>query len=160
MQTNNAHYRERATANVDDIDAAKGSRFRHLSLGSLVKKLRDDAANLALREIELGKQELLSNSKKMVKDSLWLIIAGGIGICCVFVLLGAITTAIAGLLAMVMPMIWAVALAACIVAIALGTTAAICYAIGKKRLQKDSLKPNTTIESIRESKAWAREQMT
>jgi len=120
------------------------------SVGELFKEFTADISTLMRKEIELARIELKDEVGKGAR-------AGG--------MLGA--TALAGYMALlmasfaaawglaaVMPTGWAFL----IVAVVYGIVAAVLYSKGRRELRQMQLKPEQTIETLKEDVQWAKQQ--
>ncbi len=120
-------------------------------LSALIRGIMTDLQEMLRNEIQLGKAELKEDAGTLGR-------AGGmLGGAAVFGLVGFIfiMLALVYLLSKVLPN-W---LAAGMVGLALAVTGAILGLLGKDRLSAANLKPEQTIESLKEDKAWAQEQI-
>jgi uncharacterized membrane protein YqjE len=120
-------------------------------LGPLIRGIMQDLQEMLRDEIQLGKAELKEDAGTIGR-------AGGmLGAASLFSLVGFIfiMLALVYLLSKVLPN-W---LAAGIVGLALAITGAILGLLGKDQLSTANLKPEQTIESLKEDKAWAQEQI-
>ncbi|MCU1343783.1 MAG: hypothetical protein JWL70_49 [Acidimicrobiia bacterium] len=120
------------------------------SVGELFKEFTTDISTLMRKEIELARIELKDEVAKGAR-------AGG--------MLGA--TALAGYMALlmasfaaawglaeVMPTGWAFL----IVAVVYGIVAAVLYSRGRRELRQMQLKPEQTIQTLKEDVQWAKQQ--
>jgi len=120
------------------------------SVGELFKEFTSDISTLMRKEIELARIELKEEVGKGAR-------AGG--------MLGA--TALAGYMALlmasfaaawglaaVMPTGWAFL----IVAVVYGIVAAVLYSKGRRELRQMQLKPEQTIQTLKEDVQWAKQQ--
>jgi uncharacterized membrane protein YqjE len=122
------------------------------SVGTLISGLIKDIQDLLRGEIQLAKTELKEDASAAGKGIGYLIAGGLIGlIALVFVALAA-----SALLDKWMQTWIAVA----IVAVALAVIAAILAMSGKSKLNASNLKPEQTIESLKEDKEWAQQQIS
>jgi uncharacterized membrane protein YqjE len=118
------------------------------SIGDLISEISTDLSQLVRDEIELAKAEIKQESTKAGKAFGML---GGAGYAGHFVLLlGSLTVIFA--LANVMDIAWA----ALIVTAVWAVVAAVLYTTGRKRLRTVNLKPEQTVESLKEDAQWAR----
>lgn len=118
------------------------------SLGDLIGEIGQDVSQLVRTEIELAKAELKQESAKAGKAVGML---GGAGYAGHAVLLfGSLTLVFA--LANVMDPAWAALIVTALWAVAGGTL----YAAGRKRLRAVNLKPEQTVETLKEDARWAR----
>ncbi|MET9801146.1 phage holin family protein [Streptomyces sp. NPDC006368] len=118
------------------------------SIGDLLSEISTDLSQLVRDEIELAKAEIKQESVKAGKAVGMLGGAGYAGH--LAVLLGSLTLIFA--LANVMDIAWA----ALIVTVVWAVVAAVLYTTGRKRLRTVNLKPEQTMESLKEDAQWAR----
>ncbi|MEU9419033.1 phage holin family protein [Streptomyces sp. NPDC048272] len=118
------------------------------SLGDLIGEIGQDLSQLVRDEIELAKAEIKQESTKAGKAVGMLGGAGYAGH--VVLLFGSLTVVFA--LANVMDPAWA----ALIVTALWAVVGAVLYAKGRKRLRTVNLKPEQTVETLKEDARWAR----
>ncbi|MFD3328381.1 phage holin family protein [Streptomyces sp. NPDC058701] len=122
------------------------------SLGDLIGEIGQDLSQLVRDEIELAKAEIKQESTKAGKAVGML---GGAGYAGHIVLLfGSLTVVFA--LANVMDPAWAALIVTALWAVAGG----VLYAKGRKRLRAVNLKPEQTVETLKEDARWARHPMS
>ena len=119
------------------------------SLGELFSNLANQSASLVRDEVELAKQEL-REKVKTVRSATTVIVLGAF--CGLIAVLALCTALIAGLSEYM-----AVWLAALIVGGILAIVSAITTITGISRLKHASLKPEQTMETLEENKAWLKE---
>ncbi|MFD3808705.1 phage holin family protein [Streptomyces sp. NPDC058611] len=118
------------------------------SIGDLIGEIGQDLSQLVRDEIELAKAEIKQESAKAGKAVGML---GGAGYAGHLVLLfGSLTVVFA--LANVMDAAWA----ALIVTALWGVVGGVLYVTGRKRLRAVNLKPEQTVETLKEDARWAR----
>ncbi|MEV2255468.1 phage holin family protein [Streptomyces sp. NPDC050147] len=118
------------------------------SIGDLLSEISTDLSQLVRDEIELAKAEIKQESTKAGKAVGMLGGAGYAGH--LVLLLGSLTVIFA--LANVMDVAWA----ALIVTAVWAVVAAVLYTTGRKRLRTVNLKPEQTVETLKEDAEWAR----
>ncbi|SHM78330.1 phage holin family protein [Actinacidiphila paucisporea] len=118
------------------------------SLGELISDISSDLSQLVRNEIELAKAELKQESVKAGKAGGMLAGAGYAGH--LAVLLASLTVVFA--LGNVMDLAWAALIVTAVWAIAAG----ILYVNGRKRLRAVKLKPDQTVETLKEDARWVR----
>lgn len=118
------------------------------SIGDLVGEISTDLSQLVRDEIQLAKAELKQESAKAGKAAGMLGGAGYAGH--LVLLLGSLTAIFA--LAHVMDEAWA----ALIVTAVWAVVGAVLYVNGRKRLRTVHLKPEQTVDSLKEDAQWAR----
>ncbi|MFD7096758.1 phage holin family protein [Streptomyces xanthophaeus] len=118
------------------------------SIGDLIGEIGQDVSQLVRTEIELAKAEIKQESAKAGKAVGML---GGAGYAGHVVLLFASLTVVFAL-ANVMDPAWA----ALIVTVLWAVVGGVLYAMGRKRLRTVNLKPEQTVETLKEDARWAR----
>ncbi|MEU9028179.1 phage holin family protein [Streptomyces sp. NPDC048383] len=118
------------------------------SLGDLIGEIGQDVSQLVRTEIELAKAELKQESAKAGKAVGML---GGAGYAGHAVLLFASLTVVFAL-ANVMDPAWAALIVTALWAVVGG----VLYSTGRKRLRSVNLKPEQTVETLKEDARWAR----
>ncbi|OEJ34630.1 phage holin family protein [Streptomyces subrutilus] len=118
------------------------------SIGDLIGEIGQDLSQLVRDEIELAKAEIKQESAKAGKAVGMLGGAGYAGH--VALLFGSLTLVFA--LANVMDPAWA----ALIVTVLWAVVGGVLYAAGRKRLRTVNLKPEQTVETLKEDARWAR----
>ncbi|MFJ8649464.1 phage holin family protein [Streptomyces sp. NPDC093546] len=118
------------------------------SIGDLLSEISTDLSQLVRDEIELAKAEIKQESTKAGKAVGMLGGAGYAGH--LVLLLGSLTVIFA--LANVMDIAWAALIVTAVWAVA----AAVLYSTGRKRLRTVNLKPEQTVETLKEDAQWAR----
>jgi hypothetical protein len=123
------------------------------SLGELFSELSRDTAELVRKEVQLARTEMTARASKVGRHVIFIAIGGFI--------------AYAGLLALVAALVivleavgltwWASAL---IVGIVVALAGYLFVQRGISGLQRDSLTPTETIETLKENAAWAKGQRT
>jgi len=119
--------------------------------GDLVSGVLQDLESVVRNEIKLAKAELKEDAAVAGRGIAYVAAAAGVGFVGFIILM----LAVAYLLDIWLPL-W---VAAGIVGIALLVVAAILAFAGKSNLSASSLKPEQTIESLKEDKAWASRQI-
>ncbi|MEU9029434.1 phage holin family protein [Streptomyces sp. NPDC048383] len=118
------------------------------SLGDLIGEIGQDLSQLVRDEIELAKAEIKQESTKAGKA---VGLLGGAGYAGHVVLLFASLTVVFAL-ANVMDPAWA----ALIVTVLWAVVGGVLYVIGRKHLRTVNLKPEQTVETLKEDARWAR----
>ncbi|WP_234335008.1 phage holin family protein [Streptomyces sp. NRRL S-118] len=118
------------------------------SIGDLISDISADLSQLVRDEIELAKAEIKEESTKAGKAVGMLGGAGYAGH--LVLLLGSFTVIFA--LSNVMDIAWA----ALIVTAVWAVVGAVLYSTGRKRLRTVNLKPEQTMETLKEDARWAR----
>jgi uncharacterized membrane protein YqjE len=122
------------------------------SVGALISGLIKDIQELVRGEILLAKTELKEDAAAAGKGVGYLVAGGLVGL----VAFAFVALAAAALLDKWMQTWIAVA----IVAVALALIAAILAMSGKGKLSAGNLKPEQTIESLKEDREWAKQQIS
>ncbi|MFF4173297.1 phage holin family protein [Streptomyces sp. NPDC001744] len=118
------------------------------SIGDLIGEIGTDLSQLVRDEIELAKAEVKQEATKAGKAAGMLAGAGYAGH--LVLLLGSLTVVAA--LSNVMNVAWA----ALIVTALWGVAGGVLYLTGRKRLATVNLKPEQTVETLKEDARWAR----
>lgn len=121
------------------------------SLGEIISDLTTQFSTLIREEIALAKTEISQNLSRAMKDVVSLAIGGFVAYAGFLVLLFAAAWG----LALFMPL-WVSGLIVGGVVLIIG---AIMVMGGIRDLRKNSLMPNQTIESLKEDREWAKEQI-
>ena len=120
-------------------------------LGALISGVIRDLQDLLRAEVQLAKTELRED-------------ATGIGKALAFIAAGAFI-GLVGLIFLIQAVVWILDefvndwLAATIVAVALLAIAAILALSGRSKLSATNLKPEQTIETLKEDQQWAKQQI-
>jgi len=125
-------------------------RKENLSLGELFAELSRESTTLVRQEIQLAKTEMTQKASRLGKDIGFLVVGGAV----IYAGVLAILAALIMLLAMVIPA-WLSALAVG------GIVAGIGYGMvqkGREALSHEDLAPRQTVEELKESAEWAKEQ--
>ena len=123
------------------------------SLGELLGDLAQQTATLARQEVELAKTEMSQKAAQVGRDLGFLAIGGAV--------------AYAGFLAILAALIIALAangvpwwLAALLVGVVVAGVGYVLVQKGLAALKREDLAPRQTIETLKEDKDWAKEQIT
>ena len=123
------------------------------SLGELLGDLAQQTATLARQEVELAKTELTQKASRVGRDIGFLAVGGAV--------------AYAGFLAIMAAVIIALAangvpwwLAALLVGLVVAGVGYVLVQKGLAALKREDLTPRQTIETLKEDKEWAKEQIT
>lgn len=125
-------------------------RKENLSLGELFAELSRESTTLVRQEIQLAKTEMTQKASRLGKDIGFLVVGGAV----IYAGVLAILAALILLLAMVIPA-WVSAL------LVGGVVAGIGYGMvqkGRQALTHEDLAPRETVEELKESAEWAKEQ--
>ncbi len=120
------------------------------SLGELFSELAQETSNLVRQEVQLAKTEFSEKASQVGKDVGFLAVGGAVAYAGFLVLLAAITA----LLALWMP-VWVSAL---IVGVVVAGVGYFLVRKGLNELQRVDLKPNQTIQTLKEDKEWVKDQ--
>ncbi|GGW39119.1 phage holin family protein [Streptomyces xantholiticus] len=118
------------------------------SVGELIGEIGKDLSQLVREEIQLAKAEMKEEATKAGKASSMLAGAGYAGH--LVLLLGSLTVVLA--LANVMHGAWA----ALIVTAVWALVGAVLFVRGRKQMRNVNLKPEQTVETLKEDARWAR----
>jgi len=120
------------------------------SLGELFSELAQETSTLVRQEVQLAKTELSEKASQVGKDVGFLAVGGAVAYAGFLVLLAAITA----LLDLWMP-VWVSAL---IVGVVVAGVGYFLVRKGLNELQRVDLKPNQTIQTLKEDKEWVKDQ--
>ncbi|HET6860246.1 MAG TPA: phage holin family protein [Streptomyces sp.] len=118
------------------------------SVGELISEITDDLSRLMRNELELAKAELKQEANKAGQAAG---MYGGAGYAAGITLLLGSLAAVYGL-AHVIDIAWA----ALVVAVVWAAIGAVLYSTGRKRMRSVQLKPERSINSLKEDAQWAR----
>jgi uncharacterized membrane protein YqjE len=122
------------------------------SLGVLFRQLAEDSRTLIRQEVALAKVELKENARSVAKGA----VAIGLGVGMLIVGLLVLTAfLVLGLGVLLGGQYW---LSSLIVGGLLAVIGAIALLSGRKGLASDELKPEQTVQTIRENRDWARNE--
>lgn len=121
------------------------------SLGELFASLSKDTTTLVRQEIELAKTEISEKASEAVKNVTSLVIGGAIAYAALILILAAVAV---GLAQIMEP--W---LAILIVGVVVAIIGFILVQKGLSALKNLSFVPEKTIETLKEDKEWAQQQM-
>jgi uncharacterized membrane protein YqjE len=122
------------------------------SLGDLFSRLAEETSNLVRQEVRLAKAELTESAQQVGRSIASLLIGGAIAYAGFLAILAAI---IVGLGQLGLPW-WLAALIVGIVVVAIGY---VLISRARSGLQASNLMPDRTIESLKEDREWAKEQI-
>jgi uncharacterized membrane protein YqjE len=122
------------------------------SLGDLFSRLAEETSNLVRQEVRLAKAELTESAQQVGRSIASLLIGGAIAYAGFLAILAAI---IVGLGQLGLPW-WLAALIVGIVVVAIGY---VLVSRARSGLQASNLMPDRTIESLKEDREWAKEQI-
>ncbi len=120
------------------------------SLGELFSELAQETSTLVRQEVQLAKTEFSEKASQVGKDVGFLAVGGAVAYAGFLVLLAAITA----LLDLWMP-VWVSAL---IVGVVVAGVGYFLVRKGLNELQRVDLKPNQTIQTLKEDKEWVKDQ--
>ena len=121
------------------------------SVGELFSELANETTTLIKQEVTLAQAELTQKVTKIGKNIGFLVVGGAIA----FLALQVIVVAVIVGLTYLMPL-W---LAALIVGIVIGIIAAVLIFAGLNNLKETNLKPEKTVETLKEDAKWLKEQI-
>jgi hypothetical protein len=149
--------REMRRITMNGTEHPEESRFqvprekRDRSFGGLFKDLSRGAVTLVRQELEFAKEEMSQKVTRASRDSIQLIIGGGIALAGFLFVLGAIVIG----LSMYMP----IGISSLIVGLLVMGIGGIVIHQGRKKLKEEKLAPQKTIHSLKEDKEWMKEKM-
>jgi hypothetical protein len=123
------------------------------SLGELLGDLAQQTATLARQEVELAKTEMTQKASRVGRDLGFLAIGGAVAYAGFLAILAALIVALA---ANGVPW-W---LAALLVGVVVAGVGYVLVQKGLAALKREDLAPRQTIETLKEDKDWAKEQIT
>ncbi len=121
------------------------------SLGELFAELSRESSTLVRQEIQLAKTELSRKATAVAKDGAYIAMGGAVAYVGLIVLAFAIVYLLSEFLAP-----W---LAALIVAVVVAGIGYVLVQNGLSALKRTNLTPERTIETLKEDKEWAKEQV-
>lgn len=121
------------------------------SLGELFASLSKDTTTLVRQEIELAKTEISEKASEAVKNVAALVVGGAVAYAALILILAAVAV---GLAQIMEP--W---LAVLIVGVVVAIIGLLLVQKGLSALKNFSLVPEKTIETLKEDKEWAQQQM-
>lgn len=142
----NIRFRERGVTVMEGHNGAQEP-----GIGELFADLANQSRNLVIQEVALAKVELSEKMSQATKGMTYVAIGGAIAFAGFLALVGA---AIFGL-ALFMPA-W---LAALIVGVVVAIVGYILVQMGLSDLKPKDLKPEQTIQSVKETQEWAKRQI-
>ncbi|HET7275016.1 MAG TPA: phage holin family protein [Longimicrobiaceae bacterium] len=122
------------------------------SLGDLFKELARESSSLIRQETALAKAELRENFRSLAKDLAKLAVGGAL-LLLAFIILNAFLIVLIG---DALDNYWLAALALGILYLLVGVGLVIS---GKNGLERDDLKPDMTLQTLRDDKAWVQEEV-
>jgi predicted phage tail protein len=134
-----------------EVDVARRHNGGEPSLGELFANLAHDTRTLMIQEVALAKSEMSQKVSQGKRGATFLGIGGAIAYAGLLALIGAAIMA----LALFMPA-W---LAALIVGVVVAIVGYVLIQKGLNELKPEELKPVQTIQSVKETKEWAKEQI-
>jgi hypothetical protein len=123
------------------------------SLGELFTELSRDASTLIRKEIELARTEITANVSRLGRHAAYIALGSAVAYAGLLTIVAAL---VVGLHAVGLAW-WAATL---IVGIVVALIGYLVVQRGLSALQRDSLAPTETIETLKENAAWARGQRT
>ncbi len=125
-------------------------RKENLSLGELFAELSRETTTLVRQEIALAKTEMTQKATRLAKDVGFLVVGGAVIYAGFLAILAAIIVLLAG---------WIPAwLAALLVGVVVAGVGFGMVQKGRQALTHEDLAPRETVEQIRESAEWAKDQ--
>lgn len=121
------------------------------SLGELFTELSRETTTLVRKEIELAKTEMTEKVTDIGKNVAFLVVGGAVAYAAMLFILAAVAIGLAAFIPS-----W---LAVLIVGLIVGIVALILVQKGISALKQTNLMPEKTIESLKEDKEWAQQQV-
>jgi uncharacterized membrane protein YqjE len=121
-------------------------------IGDLFRQLAQDSATLVRQEMALAKAELRENVKSVARDTAKIAVGAVVAAVGVLVMVAFLVL----LLGDVIGKYWAGALIVGVLLVAVGAFLAMG---GMKRLKKDSITPDQTLQTLKEDKQWLQSEM-
>ena len=122
------------------------------ALGDLFRQLAQDSATLVRQEMALAKAELRENVKSVARDTAKIAVGAVVAAVGALVMVAFLVL----LLGDVVGKYWAGALIVGVLFVAIGAFLAMG---AMKRLKKDTLAPEQTLQTLKEDKQWLRSEM-
>lgn len=122
------------------------------SLGDLFSELATETGTLIRQEVALAQTELTEKASTVGKNVGYLAVGGAVGYAALLAILAGIILALASFIPA-----WASAL---VVGIAVGIVAYILITSALEELKRTELKPEETVESIKEDAQWLKNQLS
>jgi Putative Actinobacterial Holin-X, holin superfamily III len=122
------------------------------SLGELFSELAAETGTLVRQEVALAQVELSAKAARVGKNVGYLAVGGAIGYAAVLAILAGVIIG----LSYFMPA-W---LAAILVGLVVGIAAYVMISSGLTALKETNLKPEETVESIKEDAQWLKDQVS
>lgn len=132
------------------VDIAPERTEERRSLAEIVQKIANNLQGIVRAELRLAKTEMTERGKRMSKAAGML--GAGLALLALAGLLLVVTVVAA--LSLFMP-VWGAAL---IVAVVFGAVGAGMAVAGRQRIKETNLRPDETIESVREDVEWLKRQ--
>lgn len=126
--------------------------FTERGVRELISELYNDSQRIFTQTLELAKTEMSAKTSQLAKDGVSVAIGGVLAYSGFLFLLLAATAA----LALVMPF-WAAALIVGGLVTAIGVAMALA---GYAKMKKVDLKPERTVQSLKEDREWLKSQMS
>jgi MFS family permease len=122
------------------------------SIGDLFTQLAAETGTLVRQEVSLAQAELTAKASKVGKNIGYLAIGGAVGYAAVLAILAGIVIGLSSF----MPA-WAAAL---LVGVVVGVVSFVMISSALAELKETDLKPEETVESIKEDAQWLKKQMS
>ena len=131
------------------------------NIADLLRQLRDDTTELVREEVLLAKTEITEKVSRAGRNVAYLAVGAFVALCGLLLLLTAFSYLLAEMFLRqgVNPGM-AAFLGFLIVAIIVGIVGAVLISKAIKTLGSESVKPNRTVQSLREDKQWAQNKMS
>jgi hypothetical protein len=135
-------------------------RERQKPIAGLVRELLDDAGELVREEVRLARAETHEKLSELGRNLVPIGVGAVLGLSAMLMLVAALEHGLTALLAAFLPPGVAVWLAPLILAMALGVAAWSFINKGKTAIQRLSLVPERTRQTLQEDRAWIRSRLS
>lgn len=122
------------------------------SLGELLSSLAGETGTLVRQEVALAQAELTQKAVSVGKNVGFLVVGGAVGYAALLAILAAVIIGLAHFLPL-----W---LAALIVGLVVGIVAFLLISSALKALKNTDLKPNQTVDTLKEDAKWLKNQVS
>jgi hypothetical protein len=142
------------------FDREREPTYDDRSLGQLIKEFRDETTSLFRKEIALARTEMSEKVSRLSRNVAYLIAGALVAFAGLVVLLIAAGAAVSAALIAAGMEVNALWLGPLIVGFLVTFVGALMVIKGKNTLQKESLVPEKTAESLKENKEWVTQKAT
>ena len=121
------------------------------SIGDLFSELAGETGTLIRQEVALAQAEMTQKATKIGKNIGFLVVGGAVAYAALLAIIAAVIVALAHFISL-----W---LSALIVGVIIAIVAGILISMALKNLKNTDLKPNQTVETLKEDAKWLKEQV-